>query len=464
MASDPRQRIDASGLRSSLESFLAQVRRETKVPGIAVAVSIEGVRIGASAGVVALDRDEPITTATPFHLGCITKLLLAIVVLELAWQRQLDLNVPIEDYLPELRGTIHGKTVTLSHLLSHTSGYRGLNVMEPGTLSMRWDDLVEHLGSAPQHFTPGTVFSYEHSESVVVGEIVRRVTGESATALISETIFARLGLTPHTLGNGDAPFAAGQHVLDPSTRRFKQVRWSDLAAAGVSALPPEWEAAFSRHALSVEALVSIAELVMGQHGSLLRRAPLSAATVSLLQSPAVEIVPVIGGALAETLPATFGLGASRWRDGFCGIAGATYGQCQGFRFDARTGIAVAVGINAQQRYLRDLVIGRICETLASAASAPQAAPADFPFEDVVGEYHGARNDRLFADVDDGRLVLVLESGAMPMKLRAEIIRAPDGRLVLSSPAPDLSVGVFRTDDDDFGIMIGVSAYRRVRRV
>src|SRR5690606_23868531 len=161
-----------------------------------------------------------------------------------------------------------------------------------------------------------------------------------------------------------------------------------------------------------------------------------------------EIVPVIGGALAETLPATFGLGASRWRDGFCGIAGATYGQGQGFRFDARTGIAVAFGINAQLQSLPDLVICRICETLTHAGSAPQAALADFPFEDVVGEYHGARNDRLFADVDDGRLVLVLESGAMPMKLRAEIIRAPDGRLVLSSPAPDLSVGVFRTDDDD----------------
>src|SRR5690606_38097267 len=367
--------------------------------------------------------------------------------------------------LPARRGTMHGETVTLSHLLSHTSGYRGLNVMEPGTLSMRWDDLVEHLGSAPQHFTPGTVFSYEHSESVVVGEIVRRVTGESATALISETIFARLGLTPHTLGNGDAPFAAGQHVLDPSTRRFKQVRWSDLAAAGVSALPPEWEAAFSRHALSVEALVSIAELVMGQHGSLLRRAPLSAATLSLLQRQAVEIVPVIGGPLAETLPATFGLGASRWRDGFCGIAGATYGQCQGFRFDARTGIAVAVGVNAQQRYLRDLVIGRICETLAGAGTedASPTPPPDFDLEDAAGEYHGARNDRLLVDVDDGRLAIVLESGALPMKIRAEVVRGPEGRLVLSSPLPELAVGLFRTDDDDFGIMIGVSAYRRVRR-
>jgi len=458
--SDP-QRIAAGELRRSLHAFLAHVQRETRVPGIAVALSIEGARIGASIGVAALGRDEPITTATPFHLGCITKLLLSIVVLELASQGRLDLGTPVEDYLPELRGTIHGNAVTLSHLLSHTSGYRGLNIMAPGTLSMRWSDLVDYLRSAPRHFTPGTVFSYEHSESVVVGEIIRRVTGESAAGLISETIFARLGLAPRALGNDDGtPSAAGRHVLDPATRRFEPVRWPGL---GAGELAPEWEAAFSKDALSVAALVTIAELVMGQHGSLVRHAPLSAATLAMLQRPVVEIVPVIGGALAETLPTTFGLGAAHWRDGFCGIAGATYGQCQGLRFDARTGIAVAVGINAQQRYLRDLVIGRICERLAGTRAAAQVAPPDFAFEDVVGEYHGARNDRLLADVDDGRLVLVLESAAAPMKIRAEIVRASDGRLVLSSPVPELSLGVFRTDDDDYGIMIGVSAYRRVRR-
>src|SRR5690606_6052033 len=339
----------------------------------------------------------------------------------------------------------------------------GLTLLERGPRATRWSDFLEHLRAAPQHFPPGTVFSYEHSERLVIGEILRRVTGSSAIALIEEMIFARLGIVPHTIGDEDSPAQAGQHVLDPSTRQFKQVRWSDLAANGAASVAPEWEAAFSRHSLPVEGLISIAELIMGQQGSSHAAPQLSAATLSLLQRPAVEIVPVIGGPLAEALPATFGLGASRWRDGFCGIAGATYGQCQGFRFDARTGIAVAVGVNAQQRYLRDLVIGRICETLAGTdPGASPAEPPDFELEDVVGEYHGARNDRLLADFDDGRLVLVLESGASPMKIRAELVRAPDGRLVLSSPAPELAVGVFRTDDDDFGIMIGVSAYRRVR--
>ena len=465
MSASQARRNELNEFQSSLDAFLAHVHRETKVPGIAVAVSIEGTRIRSSIGVVALDRDEPITADTPFHLGCITKLFLSIAVLELARQDQLDLSTPIHEYLPDLRDTIHGRTVTLSHLLSHTSGYQGLHIMAPGTLAMRRSDFVEHLRAAPQHFTPGTVFSYEHSESLVIGEILRRVTGSSAIALIEEMIFARLGIVPHTIGDEDSPAQAGQHVLDPSTRQFKQVRWSDLAANGAASVAPEWEAAFSRHSLPVEGLISIAELIMGQQGSSHAAPQLSAATLSLLQRPAVEIVPVIGGPLAETLPATFGLGASRWRDGFCGIAGATYGQCQGFRFDARTGIAVAVGVNAQQRYLRDLVIGRICETLAGAGTEDASAtpPPDFDLEDAAGEYHGARNDRLLVDVDDGRLAIVLESGALPMKIRAEVVRGPEGRLVLSSPLPELAVGLFRTDDDDFGIMIGVSAYRRVRR-
>lgn len=460
--------IDLDTLQQRLEDFLTHVHRETGVPGLAAAVSIERTRARASAGTVALDRDEPFTSETEFHLGCITKLFVSIVALELAAQERLDLDAPIQAYLPELRGTVHGASVTPAHLLSHTSGYRGTSIFEPGALSMAWHDLAERLRASPQHFTPGTVFSYEHTETVVAGEIIRRVTGRSSIEHVCEKLYAPLGIEPGVLafGAADAGRQAGQHVLDPASRQFRQVTWSDLVADAGAGFASTWEPAFSRHALPLEALLTIAEHVMGQSQTFaeLSAAPLAPATLNLLQRPAVSLIPMVGGPLAEVMPATFGLGAARWRDGFYGIAGSTYGQCQGFRFDARSGVAVAVGVNALQRYLRDLVIGRICEALGNGGRGAADSRAPMPFElgELAGAYDGAHGQRVTAAMDDDRLVLVFENRASHLKMRAELVRDDDGRAVLHSPAPELSLGFFRVPGTgEPGLMVGTTACKRV---
>src|SRR5690606_39778306 len=77
----------------------------------------------------------------------------------------------------ELRGTIHGATVRIAHLLSHTSGYRGTHLLDPAMRELDWTGLIALLRAAPQLFPPGTVFSYEHTEAVLLGRILERATG-----------------------------------------------------------------------------------------------------------------------------------------------------------------------------------------------------------------------------------------------------------------------------------------------
>ncbi len=446
-----------------LHAFLEHVQRETNVPGIAAAVSLEGARVFASAGTLALDSVDPLTRHTRFHLGCITKLYVSIVILELVRSGSLDLDAALEAYLPELAGCTHGKCVTLAHLLSHTSGYRGSSIHEPGTLQMDWHDLVEWLRSTPRHFEPGTVFSYEHTETVIAAEVVRRVTGRSALAHVRARLFEPLGLTGDALAGTGPGAAAGQHVLDPATRRFKQVHWADLAA---SAGPPPaiWEAAFSPDSMSLDALLATAELIIGQSRPRTDlEAALAPATLNLLQRPAVAVPRLTSGPLAETAPAAFGLGAGRWRDGFYGIGGSTYGQCQGFRFDAHLGAAVAVGVNVLQPYLRDLVIGRICEALA-APDGDGMAECDLEVDlaALSGDYRGPGTSRVLASFADDRLELVFESAATPLRLRAEVSRGTDGGLRLSCVSPQLSIGFFwEPDGCNVGLMVGVHAYKRV---
>lgn len=459
-------------LETQLAAFLASVRQQTGVPGIAVAVTAEGRRTFASVGVRREGQSAPLTRHATFHLGCITKLLAAIVVLELAADRVLDLEAPLAEYLPELRGSIHGRTATPAHLLSHTAGYRGTQLLEGGTLGWGHTEFIEYLLEAPQQFTPGTVWSYEHSGYGLLGEIVRRVTGRSLLAQIARGLLAPLGVVPALIGRaGFSGVDAGQHVLDPLARRFRSVGLSDLAATGAPPPAPWWESAFSNHAVPLEALLDIAEPLLGQIGaSQPCRLPVRSLTLSRLLTPVVALPVMHGGPLAELAPRGFGLGAAAWANGFCGAAGTTFGQCQALRFDPRLGIAIAVGVNAAQPHLRDLVVERITEAvglgLEGAAHASDAARSardlgrSWEPELLRGRYLGPGTAEAAATVEGDRLVIVIASGATAMKLRAEVARAPGGGLTVASALPSVSIGFFREPDGTPGLMIGNRAYKR----
>ena len=141
-----------AALREQLENYLEGVRQTIGVPGISVALSTRGRHVGAGVGLVAVDEPSTLTENVEFHLGCVTKLLAAVVTLELAWSERLDLNLPIEEYLSELRGTAYGHSVALVHLLSHSSGFLGMPIFAPKARNFTWDTFVEYLRNAPQRF------------------------------------------------------------------------------------------------------------------------------------------------------------------------------------------------------------------------------------------------------------------------------------------------------------------------
>src|SRR5690606_8675798 len=124
-------------IASGIEAFLGRVVHATGVPGIAVEIRIGGRHISAAAGHTGRGG-APITAAHRFHAGCAIKLLLAVVALELAARGRLALDAPIGEPLPELAHTIHGRTVQVSNLLSHTSGYRGTHLLDPATRELDW--------------------------------------------------------------------------------------------------------------------------------------------------------------------------------------------------------------------------------------------------------------------------------------------------------------------------------------
>src|SRR5690606_7121332 len=130
-----------------------------------------------------------------FQLGCIMKLLLAATTLELACGGSLDLDAPLAEYLPELRSARRRDAILLRHLLSHTGGYQGTDILDAASRALTWERFVAYLHSAPQVFRSGTVFNYEHSEAVVLERILERATGEESVALVRRIVLEPLGCT-----------------------------------------------------------------------------------------------------------------------------------------------------------------------------------------------------------------------------------------------------------------------------
>jgi len=418
------EHVAAASLQARLDSLAARVREETQVPGIALGVSIDGRRTRAVAGTRFVGQRRPLTIDCRYELGCASKLPLAITTHELAHRGFLELTDPISEYLPELRESAHG-AVRCEHLLSHTSGYRGTSLFDERTRAFTWDDLVRYLHRTPRLFAPGSVFSYEHTESVLLGEIVRRVGG-----------------APERYDDAPIADSAGKHSFDERTGRF-------VALDDTDPLPPFWQAAFSLRPVTIDDLLAVGE---------------TALRVAELQRSVVRLPETAGGPLRELLPVAFGLGAAELRGGFRGNTGISTGQCVGLRFAADKKLCAAVALNAMVPYLRDFVLTALCNEIAGRPERHDSEPFGFDLRDLTGTYIGPGTATVDVRLADERLICKLGHEHRRSALHVDFVLDDENRPVLRSPIPHLSLGFFSEPQEGaVGLMVGLSAYRRIAR-
>jgi CubicO group peptidase (beta-lactamase class C family) len=169
-------------------------------PGAALIVYRDGqVIYKRGYGIANLEYDIPITPSTIFHVASVSKQFTAFAITMLAKQGKLSLDDDVHKYLPELPD--FGKTITINHLLHHTSGIRD----QWELLAMagwRLDDVItkEHILKMVRHqedlnFDPGTEFLYCNTGYTLLAVIVERVSGQPFRKYTEENIFKPLGMT-----------------------------------------------------------------------------------------------------------------------------------------------------------------------------------------------------------------------------------------------------------------------------
>ncbi|PCI59896.1 MAG: hypothetical protein COB37_10650 [Kordiimonadales bacterium] len=152
------------------------------------------------------------TPDTRFYAASITKALTAVAVLQLVEAEKLALDAPIGQFFPALTSDM-GETVTVRHLLMHTSGVmRDHTERLGGKENPTTADLMQVLNEAPLNFEPGTSGSYSNTGYHLLALILQRVSGHPFAGLIQEKILTPAGMTNSSIGQLDEQvglYAAG---------------------------------------------------------------------------------------------------------------------------------------------------------------------------------------------------------------------------------------------------------------
>lgn len=193
-------------LAAKVDAVFAEVD-STRSPGAAVAVVKNGALVLARGyGMADLEHGVPITSKTRFDVASVGKQFTAFAALRLAEQGKLDLDADYRDFLPEMPD--YGPTITVRHLIHHTSGIRdyfallGLMGVRPGEDSIRQSDVLRVLAAQRAlNFEPGSEYLYSNSGYVLLATIVERVSGKPFHDWVDEHLFDPLGMHDTELGD-----------------------------------------------------------------------------------------------------------------------------------------------------------------------------------------------------------------------------------------------------------------------
>lgn len=229
-------------LLPDLESRLADAAGRHGVPGAGVAVGRGRELVEAATGVLNRNTGVAATPDSVFQIGSVTKVLTAVLVMQLVAEGTVELDRPVRRYLPEFRvvDPEASETVTVRQLLSHTGGFIGDLFEDTGPGDDALDRYLAHLrDNATQLGPPGTVFSYCNAGFVVLGALVARLRGGTWESVVADRLVGPLGLRHTSLSAEEAILfrAAVGHHGSAVVPRWQVPRSLGPAGAVVCAAP-----------------------------------------------------------------------------------------------------------------------------------------------------------------------------------------------------------------------------------
>ncbi len=192
------------------DDFERQARAERAVGGTIAFVQDGAVTGRRYFGAADEERRQPVDENTIYHWASITKTFTAIGLMQLVERGLVRLDDPVVSYLPEF-GAAHNpygpiSEVTIRHLLNHSSGLRDPTwpwnadgaaeraEWQPHSPTS-WSQLVAVMPYTGLQFRPGSRYSYSNLGSILIAEIIERLTGDDIEAYLDKNLLRPLGMS-----------------------------------------------------------------------------------------------------------------------------------------------------------------------------------------------------------------------------------------------------------------------------
>lgn len=170
-------------LIAQLQKTIPLIMKEGEVTGFSIALIQKGKTVWHQGfGVKNAETKEPIDDATVFEAASLSKPVFAYAVMKLVESGKLDLDVPLNKYLPApyVENDERLNQITARRVLSHTSGFPN------------WRPKGQPLKI---YFNPGEKFSYSGEGIIYLQRVVEQITKEPFNAFMTRTVFEPLGMT-----------------------------------------------------------------------------------------------------------------------------------------------------------------------------------------------------------------------------------------------------------------------------
>jgi CubicO group peptidase (beta-lactamase class C family) len=195
---------------AAIDAYVTEQVNNLGIPGLALGIVQDGQIAHLQGFGVADSSGRAVTPQTPFYLGSVTKPFTALAVMQLVEAGQIDLDEPVQTYLPwfELADKEASAKITVRHLLNQTSG------MSTRDGNLFWTDqqgmeaAVRGLDNIQLTQPVGATWQYNNFNYIISGLIVEVVSGQSYADYVTEYIFEPLEMR-HSYASRELALADG---------------------------------------------------------------------------------------------------------------------------------------------------------------------------------------------------------------------------------------------------------------
>lgn len=172
-----------------IDRYLSQLE-EQGFSGVALVAVDDRILLNKGYGLADDSLALPVTPATVFGAGSITKQFTGAAILKLEMQEKLRTGDPLSDYLPGIPPD--KQSITLHHLLTHSAGF-------PGAIGDDYESIgreayIERAMATPLQSEPGTAYAYSNVGYSLLAAVVEKVSGQSYETFLREHLFLPAGM------------------------------------------------------------------------------------------------------------------------------------------------------------------------------------------------------------------------------------------------------------------------------